>query len=234
MTMPCSSSIFFKNRSSFALSVSFLQPTPRIYFFGCSSSSADSFRNVSSVSSAIRTSTFSTGGYAHSRIPGGMVSSTARCPVCTDMVISSPANTFADTLAIPSRLQIRRSFLLAKISTAKLSCKSVAVVITGMAPNAPARRTASSLAPPTCPDNKGITYFPISSATSTGLSCSLSMIQGAMARTAIPQAPMNISAWRAAICSPAHADRLFLTQIVSALLSSTAGTVFFSSREHLV
>ena len=45
------------------------------------------------------------------------------------------------------------------------------------------------------PDNKGITYFPISSATSTGLSCSLSMIQGAMARTAMPQAPMNISAW---------------------------------------
>ena len=28
------------------------------------------------------------------------------------MVISSPASTFADTLAIPSRLQIRRSFLL--------------------------------------------------------------------------------------------------------------------------
>ena len=194
MAMSCSSSIFLKKASSFTLSVPFLQPAPRIYFFGFNNSSAASFRNISSVLSAIRTSTFSTGGYAHSLISDGIVSSTARCPVCTDMVIFSPASIFADTRAIPSRLWIHRSFLLANKSTAKLPCRSVAVVITGTAPSSPARRTASSLAPPTCPDNSGITYCPCSSMTSTGLSCSLSVIQGAIARTAIPQAPTNTSA----------------------------------------
>ena len=144
-------------------------------------------------------------------------------------MISDPASTLADTFAMPSRLRIHRSFFFANRSMAKLPCRSVAVVITGIAPMASDSRSASSLAPPTCPDKSGITCCPCSSMTITGLSCSLSVIQGAIARTAMPQALINTSARWAAICSPVHSVRLVVTTIVSGFFDTVmlSSVIFF-------
>ena len=57
-----------------------------------------------------------------------------------------------EIFAIPSLFTIERSCSLANKSTAKQPSKSVAVVITGVAPIPSAITIASSLAPPKCPD----------------------------------------------------------------------------------
>ena len=80
---------------------------------------------------------------------------------------------FDDTLAMPSLLTIASLHFFAKTSTANLLLISVAVVITGVAFISAANNTASSLAPPICPERIGITNFPSSSITITGLSLSL-------------------------------------------------------------
>ena len=111
----------------------------------------------------------------------------------TAITMISPCNSFPDTCRIASGLHTRRPFFLANTSTAKSPFTSVAVVTTAAECNASAICCASSLAPPRCPDSTGITNCPASSSTSTGLSTVLWRIKGAMARTAIPRAPMKIT-----------------------------------------
>ena len=79
---------------------------------------------------------------------------------------------------------------LAHSSTAKRPCRSVAVVMTGTAPHTAASRRASALAPPRWPDSSGTANRPHSSSTTTAGSAALLRQYGAMARTAIPTAPM--------------------------------------------
>ena len=71
-----------------------------IYSFGLNKSNA----SVSVLSAVIRTSAVCTGGYGMNRIPDGHSDGSERCPASTDIVISLPANTFADIFAIPSLL----------------------------------------------------------------------------------------------------------------------------------
>ena len=89
------------------------------------------------------------------------------------------------------RSSICRPLRFAKRSTANMLCVSVAVVRTASAPVIRAILRAHSLAPPRCPDRMGTTWRPFSSMTSTAGSVSFPPICGAIARTAIPQAPMN-------------------------------------------
>ena len=71
---------------------------------------------------------------------------------------------------------------------------SVAVVMIASPPINFAMRRASSFAPPTCPLNRLITCRPRSSIEITAGSCSLLSTCGAIIRTAIPTAPIKISA----------------------------------------
>ena len=74
----------------------------------------------------------------------------------------------------------------------------------------------------------GITYLPLSSITNTGTSCSLSVREGAIALTAIPQAPINSSAFFSCICSFAQSPTDFST-------NKTGETaLFFLHASHLV
>ena len=70
----------------------------------------------------------------------------------------------------------------------------MAVVTTAVAPTASARRAARRLAPPMWPERRGMTNCPSSSTASTAGSVPLSRTWGAMARTAMPQAPTNTMA----------------------------------------
>ena len=110
------------------------------------------------------------------------------------MVTGFPSSADDDTFAMPSLFIIRRPFSLAKRSTENASFMSVAVVMTGCAPVAAAISSASSFAPPTCPERTGITKLPCSSITMTGGSLSLSRTNGATVLTAIPAAPTKTSA----------------------------------------
>ena len=91
-----------------------------------------------------------------------------------------------------------KPFSAAHASQENLPAPSVAVVITGCAPISSASFKASAFAPPMWPDNTGMTNFPLSSITMTAGSVVLLFICGAVSRTAMPQAPMNISA---SLCS---------------------------------
>ena len=84
--------------------------------------------------------------------------------------------------------------LTAHASTEKRPFTSVAVVITASPPVYPAMRRARSFAPPMWPESSEITCFPCSSRTITAGSLVLLTISGAIARTAMPHAPMKISA----------------------------------------
>ena len=128
------------------------------------------------------------------------------CSQSTDIVTTFPANTFDDTLAMPSLLTIASLHFFAKTSTANLLLISVAVVITGVAFISAANNTASSLAPPTCPERIGITNCPSSSITITGLSLSLLFTEEAIALTAIPHAPIKIRAFFSLICAAVQSD----------------------------
>ena len=173
---------------------------------------------MSSITSVITIgiSVWNSGMQETSRIPSGILvfletllplrvwASSRKCPSSTAIVTSSPARMREDTLAMPSLFTVCSAFRLANRSTAKQWFKSVAVVMTGVLPMRSAREPASSLAPPTCPDRTGITKHPCSSITSTGTSFNLSVRNGAMARTAIPQAPIKRRLLRFFICSPVH------------------------------
>ena len=89
---------------------------------------------------------------------------------------------------------------MANTSAANFFCTSVAVVITALPPVYSARTFASVTPPPTCPDKSGMANVPFSSRTITGGSVNLSFTNGAIARIAIPAAPINTSA-----CSPQDA-----------------------------
>ena len=67
------------------------------------------------------------------------------------------SSTFAETFLMPSFLSMESSCFFANTSMAKALLTSVAVVITGTAPNNSASKSAISLAPPTCPDKRGMT-----------------------------------------------------------------------------
>ena len=82
----------------------------------------------------------------------------------------------------------------AQASTENRPLTSVAVVTAAAAPSASASRSARALAPPIWPDSRGITNRARSSAATTAGSVRLSRTWGAMARTAMPQELMKISA----------------------------------------
>ena len=105
-----------------------------------------------------------------------------------------PSTIRADTSFARSISRIANPFSFANTSTANFPCRSVAVVMTGSASRILAASSASALAPPRCPDRREITNFPCSSMTRTAGSVFLSCTNGAMLRTAIPQAPIKISA----------------------------------------
>ncbi len=207
--IPISFIVFEINLSiSFAF-FPFLQPIPMTYSRGFNK------REVSNTSSleVTTTSTNLSGGYGTIRTP--VSSQVISCPVSIHIVISFPANTFDDTLTIPSLFAIYRLFLFANKSTANFLFRSVAVVITGTAPVFFAIWFARSFAPPICPDKIGMTYFPFSSITSTGTSCSLSVRCGATALTAIPQAPINNKAFCSCIRSFAQSPTDIFTNKIS-------------------
>ena len=93
---------------------------------------------------------------------------------------------------------------LAHSSTANRPLASVAVVITGTAPQAAASRQARSFAPPRWPESSGTAKRPHSSSTTTAGSVALLWQWGAMARTAMPAAPTNTRASAAANCWAVH------------------------------
>ena len=80
-------------------------------------------------------------------------------------------------------------------STAHSFLTSVAVVITGVAPIRLAIFLESSLAPPTCPDNIGMTNSPASSRLIIAGSVNLSFKNLDISLTVIPMAPINIIAF---------------------------------------
>ena len=71
---------------------------------------------------------------------------------------------------------------------------SVAVVMTAAACSAAASACASAFAPPMCPERIGMTKRARSSITSTAGSVFLLRTKGAISRTAMPHAPMKMSA----------------------------------------
>ena len=187
---PSSSSTRSRNSFSFSKGTPFRQPIP-----------TTSFRGI-----RVRHS-FGASASGKPIIPSGMpVSSAAPSPGCRSTTFSGtlpensadtvlrrriflPESSFPDTRRTASRFPMRSPFRRAKSSMAKHPFTSVAVVMAGSAPmRAPISR-ASALAPPMCPDRRGMIWFPRSSITSTGLSCSLSCTRGAAVRRAIPAAP---------------------------------------------
>ena len=90
--------------------------------------------------------------------------------------------------------------------------------MTGIPPICLAICSASSLAPPICPESNGITKVPASSATTTGLSLSLSDTKDAIMRTAMPQAPITTMAFFSANCCLVQSDsdnpRLFVCTLL--------------------
>ena len=85
-------------------------------------------------------------------------------------------------------------FATAQLSAAGTPRRSVAVVMTGIAPVLAASSTLSAFAPPIWPERTGMMCRPSSSMTSTAGSVVLSFTCGAIALTAMPQAPMYKSA----------------------------------------
>ena len=108
--------------------------------------------------------------------------------------IRCPSSAAADTALMADGFWMAQSWAIAQLSMAGMPRTSVAVVITGAAPVFWAISRARSLAPPMWPDRMGITCRPISSMTTTAGSVALSRMSGAMARTAMPHAPMKSSA----------------------------------------
>ena len=88
---------------------------------------------------------------------------------------------------------INRLFFLANTSTENLLFKSVAVDIIGAAFISLAIFLVKSLPQPICPERSEITNCPSSSITRTQGSVVLFFTNGAIERTAIPQALINIS-----------------------------------------
>ncbi len=101
----------------------------------------------------------------------------------------------------PLRLQHGAVLGLAHSSTANTPLASVAVVMTGTAPQTAASARASSLAPPRWPESSGTANRPHSSSTTTAGSVALLRQWGAMARTAMPTAPTKIRASACANCA---------------------------------
>ena len=130
---------------------------------------------------------------------GGRIS---RSVMATPTVL--PARAAAERALMATGFWMAQSFSTAQVSMAGMPRRSVAVVTTGVAPVFSAIRTARALAPPIWPESSGITCCPASSMTTTAGSVVLSRIKGAMARTAMPQAPMKSRASEAAKCSRVH------------------------------
>ena len=100
----------------------------------------------------------------------------------------------AATFFASGMLEMAQPFFAAQASTANLPFTSVAVVMTADAPSAAARRRARSFAPPIWPESSGMTNCIFSSMQSTAGSVFLLARYGAISRTAIPHAPMKMSA----------------------------------------
>ena len=118
-----------------------------------------------------------------------------------------PASSFPLTSLIFATSRTVHCCFFAHSSTANRPLTSVAVVMTGTAPQAAASSRARSLAPPRCPDRIGTAKRPHSSTTTTAGSVALLRQWGAMARTAIPAAPTKISASLCANCCAVHAAK---------------------------
>ena len=106
--------------------------------------------------------------------------------------------------AMPS---MKRPFSAAQVSTEKRPLTSVAVVTAGTAPRASPSRRARALAPPMWPESRGITKRAVSSTASTAGSVRLSRTWGAIARTAMPQAPTNTMASTCRNTAPAKSAK---------------------------
>ena len=101
--------------------------------------------------------------------------------------------------------------------------------MTGIPPICPAICSASSFAPPICPESSGITKVPASSATTTGLSLSLSDTNGAIMRTAMPQAPITTMAFFSANCCLVQSDSDNPSFFASSVFVPTKACLIFSA-----
>ncbi len=102
------------------------------------------------------------------------------------------------------------------------------VVMTGIPPICLAICSASSLAPPICPESNGITKVPGLICTTTGLSLSLSDTKDAIMRTAMPQAPITTMAFFSANCCLVQSDSDNPRLFVCTLLFSSGPLYFFA------
>ena len=118
----------------------------------------------------------------------------------------SPARISAEISFAAFISSIISPFSAANRSTANFRFRSVAVVITGHAPRISAAVFASALAPPKCPERSGTANRPVSSIETTAGSVRLSRINGAMERTAIPQAPIKTIPSASWNCSPVQEE----------------------------
>ena len=118
-----------------------------------------------------------------------------------------PASSLLLTRLMRSGSSTAQFWCLAHASTANTPLASVAVVMTGTAPQTAASARARSLAPPRWPERIGTAKWPHSSSTTTAGSTALFRQWGAMARTAMPTAPTKIRASAWANCSAAQSAR---------------------------
>ena len=195
---PCFSRVFKSSASRISFFVPFLHPIPTYSFLGKRYNTPD-FLFLGFLS---QITIFPQHPSSCSSLPH-MVSSSGTSPKSGNSE-KIPVFFFsripAEIFFASSRSVMTSPFSMANTSAANFFCTSVAVVITALPPVYSARTFASVTPPPTCPDKSGMANVPFSSRTITGGSVNLSFTNGAIARIAIPAAPINTSA-----CSPQDA-----------------------------
>ena len=177
-----------KNASSIcSFLIPFLQPIPRYPIFG------HSLRQGFSVSitpiltrgpsmplkasfPAVHSSPSADSTYLKSPSAGRSSSMPSPIGQMLSKNILSPLSTAEDTVFIISGFMMPSPCLFAHSSTAKHPFISVAVVITALPPVIPAIFSARALAPPRCPERRGITFSPLSSTAMTAGSQALLLI----------------------------------------------------------
>ena len=185
-----------KAASSCAALVPRLHPMPSTPIFGIRCSASPAGKRVRAKS-------------ARSASPAGTTPAGA-CPAMGNSEryrTGPPASSLLLTRLMRSGSSTAQFWCLAHASTANTPLASVAVVMTGTAPQTAASARARSLAPPRWPERIGTAKWPHSSSTTTAGSTALLRQWGAMARTAMPTAPTKIRASTWANCSAAQSAR---------------------------